>query len=406
MKRKLSPTPTGRVILERLEALSLSIAEIERRTPLTKNTISNAIYGPRQPQRKTIELLAEALELPIEALTRPDTRPDARPDAKPNATQTEAEAEADSDAPAPRFESFSPWLWRTGNASLWIVLAGLATMVIVLAGGFSGNSSALWVTGVHGAVILLLTTRLPRAEVGPRLLEKAPRGLRIAVTAAGDVRRYWGLVWIFWLVLYGLLTASAVFGWNVFDRYGEPMTDTQRWLTILLHLTQNAATLMIFLAYEVMARPTVEVDLSRKQMLPLEAWLAFALLPSVLETGVLLLGQPWAVQQGFGWFSGFAQGTALALLAGRLDSKYIGAPTAIIASLYVYAAIQGAWPALLGQDGLMVPLTLLALALKCLLFLLMEWLFESRILLYYLERLRVLDEDVRQSRRSFLGRVQ
>ena len=67
-------TPTGEKILERMTELSLSIAEIERRTPLTKNTISNAIYGPRQPQAKTIEILAEALELPIEALTRPGTR--------------------------------------------------------------------------------------------------------------------------------------------------------------------------------------------------------------------------------------------------------------------------------------------------------------------------------------------
>ncbi|MEM8931590.1 MAG: helix-turn-helix transcriptional regulator [Acidobacteriota bacterium] len=385
------PTATGRVILDRLAEQSWSIAEIERRTPLTKNTISNAIYGPRQPQRKTIEILAGALDLPIEALTRPEP-----PDSMPPSHETPA--------PVARFEHFGEWLFRRANASLWIALGGTAITVWLLFRGLDDDHVSPWVPGVHFAVILVLLARLPRAWVGPRLLDDAPIGRRIALTAAADLRRYWGAVWLFWLVLYGFLTVGSMFGWMAgSDAVASP---TGRWLTVALDLAQNGATVMLFLAYEVVARPTVAADLSRKQVLPLEAWLTFAFLPPLLEAGLVLLDQPWAVQQGFGWFSGFAQGTALALLVGRLDSKTIGPPTWVIASLYVYAAIQGAWPVFQTHPALMSVLTVLALALKCLLFLFVEWLFASRVLLYYLERLRVLDDEVRRSRREFLAETQ
>ncbi len=96
------PTERGRLILARLEELSMSIAEVERRTPLTKNTISNAIYGPRSPQRKTFEILAGALELPIETLTR-------IPEA-PVTTDGTADEQASSGQ-----ASFGGWLFQQHN---------------------------------------------------------------------------------------------------------------------------------------------------------------------------------------------------------------------------------------------------------------------------------------------------
>lgn len=379
---KRRPTPQGKVILERLEELSLSIAEVERRTPLTKNTITNAIYGPRLPQRKTIEILAEVLELPVGSLTRPRT-PRRR---------------------GPRSPTFGAWLWRLGNLSLWIGLVGALLTADFLYQSLKTGSISPAVQITHFAVILILLTQLPRLRTTAAALDDEPVGHRIAFQAAGDFRRYWGAVWIFWLFLYLALSVTAALG-LLPTADTDPGTAT-RWSVVVLNLFQNGATVLLLLCYEVVARPTIEEDLTRRRLLPTEAWLAFALLVSLLEAGTVLFGIPWSTQQWFGWLSGFAQGTALALLVGRMDSKYVEPPTVVIALLYLYAAIQGAWPVFQYHYELMLILTFVALVLKCLLFLFVSWLFDSRILLFYLSRMRALDAEVREDRSEFLGRLQ
>ncbi len=379
MSGRRSPTPQGRVILERLAELSLSIAEVERRTPLTKSTIANAIYGPRQPQRKTIEILAGALELPVEELTRPG---------RPRAG-------------SPRWERFAGWLWRRDNQALWISIAGAAFTAVFLLQSLGRGEISPAVGIVQFAVILVLLTRLPR--VAPATAGEADPRLRLASQAAVDLRRYWGAVWTFWLFLYlGLAVTTAA---GLMPVAGATPGDATRWALVVLNLLQNGGTVLLLLCYEVMARPTLEDDLSRRQLLPTEAWLAFALLLSLMEAATAAFALAWQVQQWFGWVSGFAQGTALALLVGRLDSKYIETPTPVVAALYLYAAIQGAWPVFRWHYELMLILTFAALVLKCLLFLLLSWLFESRIAVYYLARLRQLDAGVGDDRREFLRRV-
>ena len=375
------PTPVGEVILGRLETLSLSMAEIERRTALSKNTVANAVYGPRQPQRKTIELLAQALDLPVEALTRP--------------LLASGERQV--------FDRFGDWFFRRGNTDLWICLVGALATGFFLLRGFSDPGLSPAVQGVQFLVILVLLTRLPKSLAGPHAWAGAEQRLRLALAAAGDLRRYWGAVWLAWLFLYLGLTAAAFLG--ILPSPEAPPATAARWLAVGLNLVQNGATVLLFLAYEVVARPTIASDLSRKQVLPPEAWLAFAVLLPLLESAVIGFGGGWEVQQWFGWISGFAQGTALALVVGRLDSKYIGPPAPVVACLYFYACIQGAWPVFQFHPELMLVLTFLALVLKCLLFLFFAWLFESRIVLYYLERLRQLDAGVRGERRDFLSRA-
>lgn len=379
--RKRTPTPQGGVVLQRMEELSLSIAEVERRTPLTKNTILNAIYGPRRPHRKTIELLAEVLELPIGHLTRPSLAPS---------------AEA-------RFVTFASWLLRPTNSALWISVLGALLTGGLLWNQLGSPTASPAVTAVHCAVILVLLTRLPRSAVEPGIHKDATPELRFGLAAAGDLRRYWGAAWTFWFFLYlGLLLASIV-GWMPSEGTASAGV---RWSAVGLNFLQNGTTVFLLLAYEVVTRPTVAADLSRKQLLPTEAWLAFALLASLLEAGTVGLGVSWSVQQWFGWGSGFAQGTALALLVGRLESRYIAPPTVVVALLYFYAAIQGAWPVFQTHETLMISLTFAALVLKCLLFLFIAWLFESRLLLFYLTRIRELADDVDASRLEFLRRVQ
>jgi hypothetical protein len=360
-----------------MEELSLSMAEVERRSRLSKNTIANAIYGPRHPQAKTIEILAEALEMPVEELTRMRRR---------------------GGATDPL--SFRAWLGSpSGRIDLWVAASGAAATAVFLYRGLRAPGAEAVVPAIHCLVLLALLTQLPR--VADPVAEEDPR-LRMAWAAAGDLRRYWGGAWSFWVLLYLGLTATAAL--DLPSAGGSPAA-VARWASVGLNLLQNATTVMLLLAYEVVARPTVREDLSRRQLLPVEAWLVFALLVSVVEGTSVLVGIPWVAQQWLGWASGFAQGTALALLVGRLDSKYIGPPAPLVALLYFYAAIQGAWPALQQHPQLMLVLTFLALVLKCLLFLFVAWLFESRTLVFYLARVRALDTDVARERAEFLRRL-
>ena len=377
MEPAKSPTAQGRVILDRMAELSLSMAEIERRCHLSKNTIANAVYGPRQPQAKTIEILAAALELPVERLTA---------------------ARCETAAVEP---SFGRWLTvGGGRLDLWIAAIGALATAFFLYRGLREPGGGAAVPAVHGLVLLALLTRLPRV-VDPPAVEGGT--LRMAWTAAGDLRRYWGIAWTFWVLLYVALAGSAAVGLMATD----PATgDVGRWTGVGLNFLQNATTVMLLLAYEVVSRPTVREDLTRSQLLPVEAWVVFALLVSVAEGALVLTGVAWSAQQWFGWVSGFAQGTALALLVGRLDSKYIEPPTAVIALLYLYAAIQGAWPVFQQHPQLMLVLTFLALVLKCLLFLFVSWLFASRIVIFYLARVRQLDAEVTSSRSAFLKQLE
>jgi transcriptional regulator with XRE-family HTH domain len=368
------PTRRGEVILARLAALSLSIAEVERRSHLSKNTIVNAIYGPREPQRKTVELLAQALDMPVEELTRTGVR-------------------RGGDAP-----SFTSWLLTARNGSAWIALLGAATTGALLLPNLRQAAAAPAVPLVQFAVLLALLTRLPR--VGhPSAFGDLGSEVQIAAAAAGDFRRYWGAAWTFWLFLYLALAAGTAFD---LLPTADGVTAGGRWVTVGLNLLQNATTVFLLLCYEVVARPTIEDDLSRRRYLPPEAWLVLAVLLSVLEAAGVGAGLSWPQQQWFGWASGFGQGTALALVVGRLDSKYIEAPAPAVAALYLYAAIQGAWPIVQQHHQLLLVLTFLALVLKCVLFLFVAWLFDSRTLLFYLTRVRRLDDGVERDRRSFL----
>lgn len=380
------PTERGRILLERLKELSLSIAEVERRTPLTKNTITNAIYGPREPQRKTIELLAEVLQLPVETLTRP--------------TSTAPAAET----PPVDELSFGRSLLRIHHPKLWVSLLGIACTGFFLARGLHDQTIPWAVHCAQFVVIFLLLTMLPRHWMDPALYQSASHRLKVASKATGDFRRYWGAVWLCWLLLYFILTLTTA--WGIFPDNLEAPGGWARAAFVLLNFIQNSATVLLFLCYEVMARPTIEDDLSRKQVLPTEAWFALVAVVVLTEAAVVVGGLPWSVQQWFGWLSGFGQGTALALLVGRLDSKYVNPSAITIGLLYLYAVIQGAWPVFQHHDELMLILTFVALVLKCLLFLFLAWIFESNTMLFYLTRMRKLDRDVRSDRGEFLARFE
>ncbi len=363
----------------------MSSAEVERRIPLTKNTISNAIYGPRSPQRKTIEILARVLDLKVETLTRIPEISGA------SAEQTLAGR-----------TSFGSWLFRWHNQLLWISVLGSLVTAYFLSQGLGGKPISPAVQGTQFVVILLLLALLPRHWMAPELYQSASHRLKVASKATRDFRRYWGLAWMFWVFLYFTMTVATWLGFLPLPTDATPVGTDARWTWLLLNLCQNSGTVLLFRCYEVVARPTIKDDLSRKQVLPTEAWFAVVALATIAE-GIVLWILPWDDQQWFGWLSGFGQGMALALLVGRFDSKYVDPPAITVGLLYFYAVIQGAWPVFRYEDDLMLVLTFMALVLKCLLFLFVSWLFDSHVILFYLGRMRELDQDVRRDRAKFLA---
>jgi hypothetical protein len=87
----------------------------------------------------------------------------------------------------------------------------------------------------------------------------------------------------------------------------------------------------------------------------------------------------------FGWLGGFVGAVILALLVGQLQSRFIDAPTWLMAALYAYAIIQASFGAFEGSPTIKAIAFPTAFLLKCLLFLFVAWILESGLLLFHLE---------------------
>jgi hypothetical protein len=103
---------------------------------------------------------------------------------------------------------------------------------------------------------------------------------------------------------------------------------------------------------------------------------------------------------------GFAAGLSLALLAGRLESKLVGAPLYVNVLLYLYAAIQGSFVFLPDDLVVMLLLTSVAFIFKMVLFLFMAWFIDSGVVIFYLHEVRSLFNTMPKRRRQFVIEVE
>ena len=107
------------------------------------------------------------------------------------------------------------------------------------------------------------------------------------------------------------------------------------------------------------------------------------------------------IPKGASLASGVAGAIAMALLVGRLQSKFLGPRLWLLIVLYSYTAIQPLFLYLEKNDIWAVALIDFALILKCLLYLYTAWLFQSGDLLFYFARVRRIYRTVPEQRQAF-----
>jgi len=91
-------------------------------------------------------------------------------------------------------------------------------------------------------------------------------------------------------------------------------------------------------------------------------------------------------QEMFSWASGIFAAVSMVALVGRLESRWLGTPLWAILTLYVYVAIQPAYGAFAQYPSFAVIFPMAALVGKTLLYLIIFWLSDREILLFYLAK--------------------
>jgi hypothetical protein len=176
---------------------------------------------------------------------------------------------------------------------------------------------------------------------------------------------------------------------------------TENWgyvLSIFTTLCNNFSSLMIILCFNVLNKPS-EIKQGDKSISDTALSIGAALVV-IISLAEFIIAPPNSIDQYYllkwwSWASGIAGGIAMALYVGRLQSKFLGPRAWLLIALYSYTAIQSLFIFLEARQTAAIILIDLALALKCLLFLYMAWLFQSGRLLFYLVRVRRTYKEVK-----------
>ena len=374
-------TPAGKLVERyREDVKGWSKTYLCEQARITRNAYRDAIHGKRDTHLDTWGKLADTLGIDKEVLLRKVHGP--RPPG-----------------------SYRPFLrWSIGIPSFWMACAGLLVAAVFLQLGWKENVVPTAVHAVQAVVIggmLLLQLRTYLADptplglrgvsadgfTAPPLRDRFVK-LQIAIEATKDFRRYWIGGWVCWGGLY-LAMASIPHPWGWRTRF-------------LLNLVQNATTVCFVMSFLVLSARTID-ESRRRKWWPRLLGLAILVSLALPELLVGSLAGEWSGREVFDWISGFSQGTAIALLVSRLGSLYVGAPVVVTSLLYLYAVIQGGWPALTSNARPESLLTFVALGLKCLFFMLISWLLTQKLIVFYMRKARELDGVVQEERWEWLN---
>jgi DNA-binding winged helix-turn-helix (wHTH) protein len=199
---------------------------------------------------------------------------------------------------------------------------------------------------------------------------------------------YWRWLLISWLSLYVFLAALGYKGFAMSFK-----------LSLFNTLLNNWNTAMLLFCFYVLNKQMKDESKKRNLVDTLFIGFAFFLL-LVLATLFQFLSLA-NITKGASVTSGIAGAVAMALLVGRLQSKFLGPRLWLLIALYSYTAIQPLFLYLENNDKWALMLINSALVLKCLLYLYTAWLFQSGDLLFYFARVRRIYRTVPMQRKAF-----
>lgn len=288
------------------------------------------------------------------------------------------------------------WLrdWR----NKLVLIPGASLIPSVISSVSIGNLSDItkdqflaWIFGAHILVLVVLLFILPKMNL--------PRRLPLRVTISCEqFRTVWQLIWTSWLVLYIFLFLQKL---SAINGATEDIFD---YFPVIENFLNNLTTLLLVLLYFVLAKRTTDLSHRNGNQWNLPIVQLSALL--ILWTSIEILFLVLHIDAGhiFGIISGLAAGLAMALIVGRLDSAFVGLPTAIVLLMYSYAVIQPAW----GWFELTQPaFYLVALCLKVVFFMVTSWLMDSGMLSYYMQSIATISAEARLDKEKFFqGRMQ
>ena len=308
----------------------------------------------------------------------------------------------------PAIADFNRWLRNLYRRAAIIVPAGFAA-VSWLFGAYTVASRS--VDG-HGLRIALFAFQMLVCMVLLFLIPKPRADQNISRRAAAATEQFieaWERLWLCWVLLYLVFCAKETCA------IIAPAAATSPYWSCGLNLANNLQTMVLVMVYLVIAKSTVDPNRTTSR-LPWNrgiALLAFAtalhLLATVAAVYVPVASALRAIIDFavicIPWASAIASGLAMALVVGRLDSKFANPPTWAVTLLYLYALIQVLWERF-GQDPVVeIVVISAALMLKCLLFLVVAWMLQSGVLFFYLDRLAYLITNVENERTDYLQRL-
>jgi hypothetical protein len=313
--------------------------------------------------------------------------------------------------PETETDTFSKWLRHQTNQAkaalgALVTIPGLTLVLGLLARQYIPQvrphieSIVVVVLFIQFLAIFCLYWFIPRHPEVEQSAEAAQgEVLPRAARAAKRFENFWGYAWLCWAVVY--------FGLGLSLQYKLWYPSANLWFKDPLNVfLNNVQTVFFLMCYRELRYPTDE-----EQRNPLFALLSIPVFLMVIESVLLAPDNPAQASTGvplsnfLGWTSGFAAGAAIALLVGRLESKLIDPPLWVIALLYLYAAIQGAHRILTVDLYATLVLTSLAFFSKLIFFLLIAWLLQSGVLMYYLVEITKAHDRVPKERRSFVARL-
>lgn len=285
------------------------------------------------------------------------------------------------------FPSFGRWVTSRGKA-VYLAVAVVFNVAVHLVAASKSVAEALprslsqlieahpslapIVLHLVAILVFLIVLLAHRRTLLPAPRKDTEDEIKTATDSRRDLYYAFVVLWAAWLFMYVGFTIQE---WTGAYKAAFAFVGT------LLNNAQSAA--LFAMAWE-MSELTQEgrTPGDSRHNRPLQ-WVLVALVILFSLVHLLVGFQSEEAQNTFTGIAGIIGGVAIALFAGRLDSKLMSPPKAPLVLLYLYACIQALFPLLFEHPRLELALLAVALTLKTSLFLLVYWLFSSGRIVFY-----------------------